>query len=150
MRSRSTKPCLVALVLATACLTSTNARAVSLGVDLGGGYWFEGAPQFDLHFRLQFALGRVVSIGVRPGVLLNVRPAVELGVPVDVYFRFHVSRLYFDVLGGLAILFGNTYPLRAHAAVGMGFVVCPGFSLGLEAGYLQNSAQLLARFAFTF
>ncbi len=148
MRTRS--PLLLALILSTICLAPTTARAVSLGVDLGGGYWFEGAAQFDLHFRVQFALGRVVSIGVRPGVLLNVRPEVELGVPVDAYLRFHVSRLYFDLLGGLAILFGNPLPLRAHAAVGMGVFVASGFAIGLEAGWLQNAAQLLVRFSFTF
>lgn len=152
MRKSPLKPALVALSLALAALApaAASARPVSLGVDLGGGYWFENAAQFDLHFRVQFALGRVVSIGIRPGLLLNVRPQVELGLPIDAYFRFHVSRLYFDLLGGLGILFGNPFPLRAHVAVGMGVFVVSGFAIGLEAGWLQNGAQLLLRFSFSF
>ncbi len=137
-------------VLMLAVLAPSRAEAVTLGLDLGGGYWFENAAQFDFHFKVQFALGKVVSIGFRPGILLNVRPAVEVGVPVDAYLRFHVSRLYFDLMGGLAILFGNPQFLRAHAAVGMGVFFGKGFSIGFEGGYLQNAAQLLARFSFAF
>ena len=137
-------------MLMLAVLAPTRAQAVSIGLDLGGGYWFEDAAQFDFHFKVQFALGKVVSVGFRPGILLNVRPAVEVGVPIDAYFRFHVSRLYFDLLGGLAILFGNPLPLRAHAAAGMGVFFGRNFSLGFEGGWLQSGAQLLLRFSFTF
>lgn len=100
--------------------------------------------------RVEFSLGKVVALGLRPGLLLNVRPNVEVGLPVDAYIRFKVSRLYFDVLGGLAVLFGNSLPLRAHVAGGMGVFVVRGFSIGVEAGWLQDGAQILARFAFTF
>jgi hypothetical protein len=127
-----------------------QADRVSVGLDVGGGYWFEGAAQFDLHFKVQVVLGSVVSLGFRPGILLNVRPGAEVGVPVDAYLRFHVSRLYFDLLGGLTILFGNPYPFRAHVAAGMGVTIVKGVSLGFEGGWLQNGAQLLARFSFLF
>jgi hypothetical protein len=137
-------------VLMLAVLAPSRADAVTLGLDLGGGYWFEGAAQFDFHFKVQFALGKVVSFGIRPGILLNVRPGVEVGLPVDVYFRFHVSRLYFDVLGGLAILFGNPQFLRAHAGVGMGVTIAKGFAIGFEGGYLMNSANVLLRLSFAF
>lgn len=123
---------------------------ISVGIDLGGGYWFYNTAQFDLHLRVEFSLHRVVAIGLRPGLLLNVRPAVEVGVPVDAYVRFKVSRVYFDVLGGLAILFGNPLPLRAHVAGGIGVFVIKGFSIGVEAGWLQDGAQILGRLAFTF
>lgn len=141
----------IALLLAlSAALAASPARAdrVNIGLGLGGGYWFEDAAQFDLHFKVQFNLGKVVSLGFRPGILLNVRPGVEVGVPVDAYLRFNVKRLYFDLIGGLAILFGNTYPLRAHAAAGMGVFVWKGFSIGADAGWLQNGAQLLLRLSF--
>jgi hypothetical protein len=144
---------LLALACGAVLLGAAPARAsvVSLGLDLGGGYWFiENAAQFDFHFKVQFRLGSVVSVGFRPGILLNVRPTVEVGVPIDAYFRFHVSRLYFDLLGGLAILFGNPAPLRAHAGVGMGVTIYKGLQLGVEGGYLMNGAQLLARFSFHF
>ena len=139
---------LCALVMAV--LSPSRAEAVTLGLDIGGGYWFNYAPQFDFHVKVQFALGKVVSVGFRPGILLNVRPAVEVGVPVDAYFRFHVSRLYFDIMGGLAVLFGNPLPLRAHAAAGMGVNIAKGFAIGFEAGWLQDGAQILARFSFAF
>jgi len=140
----------LALVLGTVLFAPTQAKAVTLGLDLGGGYWFQDTAQFDFHFRVQFALGKAVSVGFRPGILLNVRPAVEVGVPVDAYFRFHVSRLYFDIMGGLAVLFGNPLPLRAHAAAGMGVNIAKGFAIGFEAGWLQDGAQILARFSFAF
>jgi len=138
------------LMLAVLAPSRAEASPVSIGLDLGGGYWFENAAQFDFHFKVQFALGKVVSVGFRPGILLNVRPGVEVGVPVDAYFRFHVSRLYFDLLGGLAILFGNPLPLRAHVAAGMGVTFGKYFALGFEGGWLQNGAQLLLRFSFAF
>lgn len=143
---------LVCAVLATSASAAKKAESspVSVGVDLGGGYWFQDTAQFDLHLRVEFSLGKVVSLGLRPGLLLNVRPNVEVGLPVDAYLRFKVSRLYFDVLGGLVVLFGNPLPLRAHVAGGMGVFVVRGFSIGLEAGWLQDGAQILARFAFTF
>ena len=135
-----------------AVLAATPAWAdrLSLGLDLGGGYWFEDAAQFDFHFKVQIKLGEVVSVGFRPGILLNVRPRVEVGVPVDAYFRFHVSRLYFDLMGGLAILFGNPQFLRAHAAAGMGVKIYKGLAIGFEGGWLQNGAQLLMRVSFAF
>jgi hypothetical protein len=138
------------LVLGSALLAARPAHAVSLGVDFGGGYWFLDTAQFDLHFKVQFPLGKYVSVGARPGVMINVRPAVEIGIPVDAYFRFHVSRVYFDVLGGLAVLLGNSLPLRAHAAAGMGVHFGKVFSLGFEAVWLMDGAQLLVRFSFAF
>ncbi|HEY1088997.1 MAG TPA: hypothetical protein VGE37_14935 [Archangium sp.] len=138
----------IALLLALTTALTAHADRWNVGLGLGGGYWFEGAAQFDLHFKVQANLGQVVSLGFRPGILLNVRPGVEVGIPVDAYVRFNVKRVYFDVIGGLAILFGNTYPLRAHVAGGMGVFVWKGFSIGAEAGWLQNGAQLLLRLSF--
>ncbi|MDP1828221.1 MAG: hypothetical protein Q8L48_33405 [Archangium sp.] len=141
----------LASVLMMAVLAPSRAQAVTLGLDLGGGVWLVPlTPQFDFHFKVQFALGKVVSFGLRPGILLNVSPAIQVGVPFDVYFRFHVSRLYFDLMGGLALLFGDAAFLRAHGAVGMGVFIAKGFAIGFEGGYLQNGAQLLARFSFNF
>jgi hypothetical protein len=142
----------LASALMMAFLAPARAEAVTLGLDLGGGLWLPGGvvPQFDFHFKVQFALGKVVSFGLRPGVLLNVSPTVQVGVPFDVYFRFHVSRLYFDLLGGLALLFGDAYILRAHGAVGIGVHIAHGFAIGFEGGWLQNGAQLLFRFSFNF
>ena len=139
---------LCALVMAV--LTPSRAEAVTLGLDLGGGYWFNYSPQFDFHVKVQFALGSVVSVGIRPGILLNVSPGVQFGVPIDAYFRFHISRVFFDLIGGLALIFGDPELLRAHGAVGFGVHLGKGFSLGFEGGWLQNGAQLLGRFGWAF
>ena len=139
---------LSALVMAV--LAPARAEAVTLGLDAAGGYWFAGVAQFDFHFKVQFNLGKVVSFGLRPGILLNVAPGVQVGVPFDVYFRFHVSRLYFDLLGGLAILFGDPQFIRAHGAVGMGVFIAKGFAIGFEGGYLQNAAVVSLRLSFNF
>ncbi|MBL8915694.1 MAG: hypothetical protein JNM17_33655 [Archangium sp.] len=133
-------------------LWATPARAdrLSIGLDLGGGYWFiENAAQFDFHFKLQVRLGSVVSVGLRPGIMLNIRGTPEFGIPVDAYFRFHVSRLYFDILGGIAFLF-NPQPFRPHVGVGMGVVIYKGLALGFEGGYLMNGANVLARLSWHF
>lgn len=124
---------------------------VSVGVDLGGGYWFGSGAQFDLHLAVQFNVAHWFALGLRPGLLMNLpSPGVQFGLPVDGYLRFSVSRLYVDVIGGLAVLFGDPAPFRAHVAGGLGVRVVSGFSIGVEAGWLQNGAQLLARFSFVF
>ena len=71
----------LASVAMMALLTSSRAEAVTIGLDLGGGLWLPGGvvPQFDFHFKVQFALGKVVSFGLRPGILLNVSPAIQVG-----------------------------------------------------------------------
>lgn len=140
----------LAVVLLAAAPAMAREPRVTVGLDLGGGYWFQNTAQFDLHLRVQFNFAHFFAIGLRPGLLMNVRPSVEIGIPADVYFRFMVSRLYFDLIGGLAVLFGNPLPLRAHAAGGLGVNITRNFALGVEGGWLQDGAQILLRFAFTF
>lgn len=130
--------------------TPSRASVVSLGLDLGGGYWFVNSAQFDFHLRVQFALGKYFAVGFRPGILLNVAPGVEVGAPIDAYFRFHISRVYIDLLGGLAILFGNPAPFRGHAGVGFGVNIIHGLAIGIEGGWLQNGAQLMGRISWHF
>lgn len=139
-----------AVVLAVVLLLPGAAHAVSVGIDLGGGWWFENRGQLDFHVRVDQKLGKYVSVGIRPGVLLNFNGPVEVGVPVDAIFRFHIPHVYFDVMGGLAVLFGNSAPLRAHVAAGFGVPFAKHWAVGFEAGWLQNGAQLLVRFSFTF
>lgn len=139
-----------AVVLAVVLLLPGAAHAVSVGIDLGGGFWFANTGQLDFHVRVDQRLGKYVSIGVRPGVLMNFGGPVQFGVPVDALVRFHIPHVYFDLMGGLAILFGDAAPLRGHAAVGFGVPFAKHWSVGFEAGWLQNGAQLLARFSFTF
>ena len=144
----------VALVAAAPALAREHRResVVQVGLDLGGGYWFNVGPQFDVHLKVQFNLAHWFALGLRPGLLMNLpNPGgVQFGLPADGYVRFSVSRLYFDVIGGIAVLFGDAAPFRGHVAGGLGVNVIHGFSIGVEAGWLQNGPQLLARFSFVF
>jgi hypothetical protein len=139
-----------AVVLAVVLSFPGAAHAVSVGIDVGGGWWSPATGQLDFHVRVDQRLGRYVSIGIRPGALMNLGGPVQFGVPVDALVRFYIPYVYFDLIGGLAILFGDAYPLRGHAAVGFGVPFARRWSVGFEAGWLQHGAQLLARFAFTF
>jgi len=139
-----------AVLLSAVLLAPGAAHAVEVLLDLGVGYWFENAWQFDIHARIDQKLAKYVSVGVRPGVLMNVRPGVEIGLPVDAVVRFHIPHINFDVLGGMAFLFGNPSWVRGHVAAGFSVPIARGFAIGGEAGWLQNAAQLLLRFAFTF
>lgn len=140
----------LAVLLGAVLLAPTSAHAVSVSLDLGGGYWFVNTGQADFHVRVDWRLGRYVSFGLRPGALLNFGGPLEVGLPVDAVFRFHIPHVYFDVLGGMAVLFGNAYPFRAHVAAGFGVPFAKHWSIGGEAGWLQNGAQLLLRFSYTF
>lgn len=143
----------VPLALALLLLLPLNAHAarVNVGIGLGGGYWFANTGQFDVNLRVGIPIAQHFSIAFRPGIAFNLNSG-NLGVamPLDAAFRFHISRTYFELLGGLWILFGNPLPLRGHIAGGLGVFLGRGFSIGLEAGWLQDGAQILARFAFQF
>ncbi|MEW5743783.1 MAG: hypothetical protein AB1938_33030 [Myxococcota bacterium] len=142
-----------AMALAAVLFLPGAAHAVSVGLDLGGGYWFGdgGRGRADFHVRVDWRLGRYVSFGLRPGVLFHFGgPPFEVGLPVDAVFRFHIPHVYFDVLGGLAILFANPSPFRPNVAVGFGVPFARHWSIGGEAGWMYNGAQLLLRFSYTF
>ena len=121
---------------------------MSLGLGLGGGYWFERSPQFDFHLSAREHLGKNISAGLRVGVVLNTSYSATVGVPLDLMLRFHLSRLYIDAFGGPAFLFGATDFLRGKAGIGFG-LLAQNFSVGVEAGWLQPSAFLLLRLGFT-
>jgi hypothetical protein len=141
-----------AVVLAAVLFLPGAAHAVSVGLDLGGGYWSgdAGRGQVDFHVRVDFRLGQYVSLGLRPGALLNFGGTAEFGIPADVVFRFHIPHVYLDVMGGLAVLFGNSAPFRGHAAVGFGVPFAKHWAIGGEVGWLQNGVQALLRFSYTF
>lgn len=131
---------------------AAHAAPVNVGMGLGAGYWFANTAQFDLNVRIAFPFAQHFSIGVRPGIALNVHTQAGVGfaMPLDAAFRFHISRTYVELIGGLWILFGNPVPLRGHAAAGLGVFLGRGFSIGIEGGWLYDGAQVLARFAFHF
>jgi len=148
----------------------------NVGLGVGVGYWFGGygyandwnrgyygSGQVDLNVRFQWNFSWWFSFGLRPGVLLNLTPHwnddygrhgvwVDVGIPLDVYLRFfHSKRVYADLIGGLVIMPMRGDFVRAHVGIGVnGWIIQDVFSLGGEVAYLQNSAQVLFRLAWTF
>lgn len=138
------------LVLSVVLLAAGSASAMGGSIEGAAGYWFEGAPQFQLTLAAHQALGKYVRIGVRSGVALNLPGgAPTVGIPVDVGLRIRFQRVFLEPLGGLWFLLGRSDFLRAHAGIAVGFIFGP-FDLSLEASWLQPSALLLARFSFHF
>ncbi len=142
----------VALALALTCplLTSTPARAVGLGVDVGAGTWLLEGLQGDLHLRIYQPFLEVLSVAVRPGVVLTLNePVSRVGFPLDLTARLTLAFFYVEALGGLYWIPSSIDPLRAHVAGGLGFQIWK-FTVGVEVGYLQPSINALARVGFTF
>ncbi|MCC6337820.1 MAG: hypothetical protein IT380_27975 [Myxococcales bacterium] len=140
-----------AVALAAVLLLPGAAHAVEVSLGVGAGYWFENAAQFDLNARVDWRLAKYFSLGVRPGVVMNVRSGVQFGIPVNAVARFHIPHINFDIAGGLYILFADPVAtFRGHIAAGFSVPVAKHISLGGEAGYLWNGAQLLFRFSYTF
>jgi len=137
---------LVAAALAAAL--ALPARAASpVSLRLGGDYLLDGGPGvFSFQLGLEKPLGRVVTVGGRFGGLLTTSPTTG-GVPIDVFLRFRLSRIYVEGLGGPWIFFQGD-SLRGHAAVGFG-MLARNFEFGGEIGYLSPSrTQLGVRLAF--
>lgn len=136
------------LTLCTALFAAPAAHAMSLGLGLGGGYWFAGSPEFDFHISARERLGEHVSAGLRAGVLFNTASPAVVGAPIDVVVRFHITRLYIDGFGGPTFLFGGNTFLAGRAGIGIG-LWAKHFSVGVEVGWLQPSAFMLLRLGFT-
>jgi hypothetical protein len=125
---------LVAAALA-AIVARPAAAASPVSLRFGGDYLLDGGPGlFSFQLGLDKALGRVVSVGGRFGALLTTSPTTA-GVPLDVFLRFRLGRVYFEGVGGPWIFFeGDT--LRGHAAAGFGLLF-RDFEFGGEIGYLS-------------
>lgn len=141
------------LPVALACclaLAALPARAVGLGMDVGAGTWLLEGLQGDVHLRVYQPLVEVLSIAVRPGVLVTLNePYARVGVPLDVSARLTLAFFYLEALGGLLWIPSAADPVRGHVAGGLGFQIWK-FQVGVEVGYLQPSLNALARVGFTF
>jgi hypothetical protein len=135
-----------AVVVLIAALPAKAAAPVSLR--LGGDYLFDGGPGiFSLQLGLETPLGRTVSVGGRFGGLLTTSPTTG-GIPLDVFLRFRLGRVYLEGVGGPWFFFSGNDTLRGHAAVGFGLLT-RNFEFGAEFGYLSPSrTQLGARLGF--
>lgn len=142
----------LALALAIACplLLASPARAVGLGLDVGAGTWLLEGLQGDLHLRVYQPFLEVLSVSLRPGVVLTLNePTPRLGLPLDAGLRLTLAFFYVEALGGMYWIPSAAQPLRAHVAGGLGFQVWK-LTIGVEVGYLQPSLNALARVGITF
>jgi hypothetical protein len=124
---------------------SQSGTTLELGV--GGDYIVD--PQIgDLQLTLAAdgPLGRMVSAGVRAGVLFTTSP-LHVGAPIDFRLRIHGQRFYVDGLVGPWFLFGTGDTFRIHGAIGVGLRTA-AMTIGLEAGVLDTSGIVGLRLAF--
>ena len=87
--------CTLALVAAAA---PRPARAAT-GLGLGADYHLAGRGIFQLTLDVDTTLVRHLSVGGRVGALLASTPTT-FGVPVDLYLRLRIRRIYFQGLVG--------------------------------------------------
>jgi hypothetical protein len=144
MRTRLV-PILCALTLAAA-LAPRPARAATR-IGLGADYHLYGRGIFQLTLDVDTFLARHLSVGGRFGALLASTPTT-FGVPVDVYLRLRLRRIYLQGLIGPWILFYAPASVRLHAAFGFGLEARGGLSVGLEVGWLDPSAIVGLRLAW--
>jgi hypothetical protein len=124
---------------------SQSGTTIELG--LGGDYIVD--PQlgeFQLTLAADAPLGRMVSAGVRAGVLLTSSPT-HVGAPIDFRLRIHGQRLYVEGLVGPWFIFGSGDTFRIHGGIGVGLRTA-GMTVGLEAGVLDSSGIIGLRLAF--
>jgi len=129
---RRTIPAAVCAVLAFAL----PARATPLSLRIGADALLNGGPGvFSLGLGLETALGRRVSVGARFGGLITTSPTTG-GLPLDVFLRLRVNRVYFEGVGGPWIFFSNGDTVRGHVAGGLGLLM-HDWEFGAEVGYLS-------------
>ncbi len=145
--SRLLKRPVVLAALLFGLLLPSSAQAVGVDLGLTGGYWFNNSPHFAFDLGVRQPLGQQVSLGLRVGLLFHTSRGPGIGVPLDAVLRVNVQRLYIEGFGGPWFLFGQSNFLRAHVGIGFGLRL-RSFSFGVEGGYLQDAALLLARFGF--
>jgi hypothetical protein len=143
---------MVRTFLAAGCILAFAfpARAASsISLRLGGDYLANGGPGvFSGGLGVETWLGRrgVVSVGGRFGGLITTSPTTG-GIPIDVFLRLRVSRVYFEGVGGPWIFF-NGDTVRGHVAAGFGLIT-RDFELGAEIGFVSpDRTQLGVRLAF--
>ncbi|MDX2009177.1 MAG: hypothetical protein SFW67_03250 [Myxococcaceae bacterium] len=141
----------LALVL---CLVAPKALAVGVEIDVAGGYWFAGTPQFQGRLGInqqltKFGTSSRLVLGLNAGVFWNTA-GTRIGIPVDLTLALHVSRVFFAVVGGPWFHFNDNDVLRAHLGGEFGVTFGRIFSVSIEAGWLQPAPLLLGRLGVRF
>ena len=112
------------------------ARATPISLRLGADALLNGGPGvFSLGLGLESGLGKRVSVGARLGGLITTSPTTG-GIPLDVFLRVRVNRIYFEGVGGPWIFFSNGDTVRGHIAGGLGLLM-HDWEFGAEVGYLS-------------
>jgi hypothetical protein len=124
------------VVVCAALALALPARASPISLRLGADALLNGGPGvFSLGLGLESALGRRVSVGARFGGLITTSPTTG-GIPLDVFLRVRVNRIYVEGVGGPWIFFSNGDTVRGHVAGGLGFLM-HDWEFGAEVGYLS-------------
>lgn len=145
------RPCLGGLLVAAAFLVPQQSEAATVRAGLGASYWLDQeSALFDFTLGLEGRIARPVSAGARFGVAL-ITEGNDLAIPLDLTLRFHPggAPIYLEGLVGPWIVLGRGDALRVHAAFGFGFER-QGFSIGLEAGYLDPSPIIGVKLGYRF
>jgi len=137
-------PLLCTLAFAAA-LAPRPARAATR-IGLGADFHLAGQGIFQLTLDVDTPLARHLSVGGRFGAMLTSGPTT-FGVPVDLYLRLRLRRIYLQGLVGPWLLVGTSV-VRVHAAFGFGLEARGGLSVGLEVGWLDPSAIIGLRLAW--
>ncbi len=137
-------PVLLTLALAAAAAPRPARAATRIG--LGADYHLAGQGIFQLTLDVDTPLARHLSVGGRFGAMLSSTPTT-FGVPLDLYLRLRIRRIYVQGLVGPWIFFGGP-SVRVHAAFGFGLEAGGGLSVGLEVGWLDPSAIIGLRLAW--
>ncbi len=142
MRARHALPLLATLAVLG------FARPADASVDLGlGADWIEGGTgEFNLTLGAESWLARRLTVGGRAGVAFF-ESSSNIGVPVDVFLKLHVQRIYFQGLVGPWFLIDAGDLLRFHGAFGFG-LESGGIDFGLEVGTLGGSTILGVKLNF--
>jgi hypothetical protein len=139
-------PLAAALLVALAAAPRPAAAAPALG--LGADYLVDpGDGAFLLTLALETPVTRRVTLGGRFGAALVADPA-RVGVPLDARLRLRAGGAYVDGLVGPWIFFDDDDAVRLHAAFGFG-LIRRGVSFGVEVGYLDPTATVGLRLAFS-
>jgi hypothetical protein len=140
-----TRHALVTLALLAALAAPASAAA---SVDLGiGADAIQGwSGELNLTLGAETWLARKLTVGGRAGVALFSN-GNSLGVPVDVFLKLHVQRIYFQGLVGPWFIFDSGDLFHFHGAFGFGLET-RGADFGLEVGGLGGATIVGLRLAF--
>jgi hypothetical protein len=129
--------------------SSSQAQSSShIALGLGADYLVDPeVGEFQLTLAYESHLARMLTAGVRAGVLLTGDPT-KVGAPIDFRLRLRTHRLYFDGLVGPWLVFDSGDTLRFHGALGFGLLT-GAMSLGLEVGALDHTGMIGLRLGFS-